>query len=120
MAILAAIAIPNYSDQVRKSRRADAKVSLAQTTQQLERCYVSNNTFVFDAVNAPGCPQSHTTNDGYYTITVVATPTSYSAIAKPTSKGGQDDDIRCYEMTMASDGSTSSKDKTGALSDSCW
>jgi type IV pilus assembly protein PilE len=120
IAILAAIAVPNYNDQVRKSRRADAKVALEQTAQQLERCFVDNNTFVYDAANAPGCPQSFTTDDGYYTINVAATATTYSLTAQPTSKGKQDDDSQCNQMILASDGSKTSKDKTGTVNDYCW
>jgi len=120
IAVLAAIAVPNYSEQVRKSRRADAKVALAQTAQRLERCFVDNNTFVHHATDAPSCPQSHATNDGYYTITVVATATTYSVTAQPTSKGSQDADTQCYQMTMASDGSKISKDKAGTFNDYCW
>lgn len=120
IAILAAIATPAYNEQIRKSRRADAKVALAQTAQRLERCYVDNNTFVFDAANAPGCPQSHTTSDGYYTITVAATPSTYSLTARPTAKGSQDDDSHCNQIILGSDGSKTSKDKTGTVNDYCW
>ncbi|WP_455210278.1 type IV pilin protein [Kaarinaea lacus] len=120
IAVLAAIAVPNYSEQVRKSRRADAKVALEQTTQRLERCYVDNNTFVYHVTDAPSCPQTHTTSDGYYTITVVATATNYSVTAQPTSIGNQDADTQCYQMTMASNGTKTSKDKTGTFNDYCW
>jgi type IV pilus assembly protein PilE len=120
IAILAAIATPAYNDQVRKSRRADAKVALEQTAQGLERCYVDNNTFVYGAANAPGCPQSFTTNDGYYTITVAATATTYTLTARPTTKGSQADDSLCNQMILASDGSKTSKDKTGTVNDYCW
>jgi type IV pilus assembly protein PilE len=120
LAILAAIAIPNYNEHVRKSRRADAKVALAQTAQRLERCYVDNNTFVYHVTDAPGCPQSYTTNDGYYTITVNATPTGYSITAQPTSKGGQDNDTKCNQLILASNGSKTSKDKAGTFNDYCW
>jgi type IV pilus assembly protein PilE len=120
IAILAAIAVPAYNEQVHKSRRADAKVALEQTAQSLERCYVDNNTFVYDAANAPGCPQSHTTSDGYYTIAVAATTTTYTLTATPTTKGGQDEDSHCNQMVLGSNGNKTSKDKAGALNDYCW
>ena len=120
IAILAAVAIPNYNDHVRKSRRADAKVAVAQTAQRLERCYVDNNTFVYDAADAPSCPQNFTTGDGYYTISVNASPTAYSITALPTSKGGQDADSQCNQLTLASNGTKTSKDKSGTFNDYCW
>ncbi|MGD8938323.1 MAG: type IV pilin protein [Gammaproteobacteria bacterium] len=120
LAILAAIAIPNYNNHVRKSRRADAKVALAQTAQRLERCFVDNNTFVYDAANAPSCPQSHTTSNGYYTITVNATVTGYTITAQPTSKGNQVSDTQCNQIILASNGAKTSKDKVGTFNDYCW
>ena len=120
IAILAAIATPAYNEQIRKSRRADAKVALTHTAQRLERCFVDNNTFVFDAANAPGCPQSHTTSDGYYTITVAATATTYRLTARPTAKGSQDNDTQCNQLILGSDGAKTSKDKSGTVNDYCW
>lgn len=120
LAILAAIAIPSYGNYVRKSRRADAKVALEQTAQRLERCFVDNNTFVFDAVNASSCPQSFTTSDGYYTVAVAATVTTYSISAQPTAKGGQNRDAQCNLFVLTSTGSKTAKDKNGALTGDCW
>ncbi|MBX3704484.1 MAG: prepilin-type N-terminal cleavage/methylation domain-containing protein, partial [Steroidobacteraceae bacterium] len=38
VAIIAAIAIPTYRQQVMRSNRSNAKVVLVQTAQNLERC----------------------------------------------------------------------------------
>lgn len=120
IAILAAIATPVYHEQIRKSRRSDAIVALADTAHRMERCHAENNTFVYDAVNAAGCPQSYTTNDGYYSIAVVATQSTYSLTAQPTTKGGQDGDTRCFQLIMGSDGSKTSKNKAGTATEQCW
>jgi type IV pilus assembly protein PilE len=120
LAILAAIAIPSYYEQVRKSRRSDAKVALEKTAQQLERCYAQNNTFVYDATSAPSCPQNFTTNGGYYTISVAATPTSYKLSAQPTVKGGQNKDADCSNFILDSSGSKTSKDGSGLVNNHCW
>ena len=37
--ILTAIALPSYSSSMRKTRRADAKVALTSSAQQLERTF---------------------------------------------------------------------------------
>jgi type IV pilus assembly protein PilE len=120
LAILAAIAVPSYNEYVRKSRRADAKVALAQTAQQLERCFAQNNTFVYDAADAPSCPQDFTTNDGYYTVVVAATVTTYTLSAQPTGKGGQNNDAQCGKFILDSNGSKTSQDSSGVASDDCW
>jgi type IV pilus assembly protein PilE len=120
LAIMASIAIPTYNQYVRKSRRADAKVALEQTAQRLERCFVDNNTFVYDAAAAPGCPQNFTTSDGYYTVSIAATTTTYSISAQPTTKGGQNNDTLCYLFTLSGNGSKTSKDKSGTPNNDCW
>jgi type IV pilus assembly protein PilE len=45
VAILMGIAIPAYSDQVRKSRRAQAKADLLAATQAAERMFTNNNSY---------------------------------------------------------------------------
>ena len=43
--ILAAIAIPMYSDYVTRSRRADGQAKLMQVAQDLERCYTQYSSY---------------------------------------------------------------------------
>ena len=43
--ILAAIAIPMYSDYVTRSRRADGQAKLMQVAQELERCYTQYSSY---------------------------------------------------------------------------
>ena len=45
VAILAAIAVPSYQEQVRKSRRAQAKADIVEYVQMAERFFTVNNTF---------------------------------------------------------------------------
>lgn len=46
VAILATIAVPAYTDSVRKGKRGQAKTDLAQVAQMMERCYTAANTYV--------------------------------------------------------------------------
>ncbi|MDV7393712.1 type IV pilin protein, partial [Arthrospira platensis SPKY1] len=55
IAILAAIAYPSYQEQVRKSRRADAKVSLLDAVQRQERFFTVNNQYTGVLVGPSGC-----------------------------------------------------------------
>ena len=43
--ILAAIAVPQYTDYVTRSRRADAQSTLLQVAQELERCYTQFSAY---------------------------------------------------------------------------
>lgn len=45
VAILAAIALPSYQEQIRKSRRAQAKADLAEFMQMAERHHTVQNTY---------------------------------------------------------------------------
>ena len=44
--ILAAVAYPAYTDQIRKGRRAECRIGLLQSMQQQERYYSQFNTYV--------------------------------------------------------------------------
>ena len=46
IAIIAAIAIPSYQNQIQKTRRADAQSGLLQAAQAMERCFTRTNTYV--------------------------------------------------------------------------
>jgi type IV pilus assembly protein PilE len=50
--ILAAIALPAYTEQIARSRRADAKANLLQAGQYLQRFYASNDRFDTDKAGA--------------------------------------------------------------------
>jgi type IV pilus assembly protein PilE len=53
MSLIAAVAIPSYSNQIRKNNRAAAKARLAQAAQLLERFYSDNNTYYMDITTSP-------------------------------------------------------------------
>jgi type IV pilus assembly protein PilE len=50
--ILAAIAVPAYTESVRKGRRADARSALMTLMQQQERSFTQNNTYTIFAKDA--------------------------------------------------------------------
>lgn len=91
--ILAAIAIPNYSSYVTKTRRADGQVALMNEIQSLERCKTTSYTFAGCTVTSATSPESH------YQITLSGTTgTSYTLTA--TGQGGQANDTACNVMTI--------------------
>ncbi len=86
IAIVAALAYPSYIDQVRKTRRADAESSLLATAQTLERCFTRFNAY--DSLSCPALPTA--SDDGYYSITVTRTATTYSISAAPQGDQASD------------------------------
>lgn len=98
VAILAAIAIPNFLEQSRKGRRADAVRSVGDFQLALERYRAENPTY-----NCPSatCPKP---TSSYYTIdfTGVPTATSYTITATRKSGSAQASD-RCGNLSATQD-----------------
>jgi|TARA_Y100000294_G_scaffold28397_1_gene23957 type IV pilus assembly protein PilE len=125
--ILAAIAVPQYSDYVTRSRRTDGQSTLLQVAQELERCYTQ-----FSAYNNANCAVvtsgavSQTSPEGYYVIAATGTALSASTFtltAAPTSKGShaKNDENECAKMTLDQLGQKEAEDKDGAVTTSkCW
>ncbi|MEX0733435.1 MAG: type IV pilin protein [Steroidobacteraceae bacterium] len=92
VAVLAAIAIPTYRQQVVRSNRSNAKAVITQTAQNLERCYTRTSTFV-------GCVVLPvTTPEGLYAVTGEINPTTYLLTATP--QGTQANDTACGSFTL--------------------
>ena len=87
VAILAAIAIPTYEEQVRKGRRADAARAVGQLQLDLERWRAENPSYANCA--GAGCGSGTYPPiplSDYYTIAIpagAATPTDYQITATP-------------------------------------
>jgi type IV pilus assembly protein PilE len=121
--ILTAIAVPGYSSYMRKTRRADAKVALTSTAQQLERCYTRYYTYLQTA-NGGQCPLvlPYNTPNGTYTIDAdgAAIPTAGVTVSsfaiKATPIGNQALDTHCGTFTLNQNNSQSVS--TGATD--CW
>ena len=99
--ILAAIAVPQYSDYVTRSRRADGQSTLLQVAQELERCYTQ-----FSKYDDTNCrlkndagaltpvttllPAGRTSPEGYYVIAAADSALSASAFTlTATPQGAQ-------------------------------
>lgn len=114
IAILAAVAIPSYQNQVQKTRRADAQTTLLQTAQTLERCFTRTNTYA-DCIY----PATFTSPDGFYTITVTV-PTggrTFQLRAVPVAGTSQAQDTRCpaFELDQRGQRTPASPDPNR-----CW
>jgi type IV pilus assembly protein PilE len=113
VAILAAVAIPSYSEHVRKSRRAQAKADLVELAQQLERFHTVQNTY-----NGMTLPFTQSPRDGksYYTLSLSGAATSSSFTLQAVPGTGQDKD-KCGTLTLDQAGR---KTPTAAKVAGCW
>ena len=109
IAIIAAIAVPSYTEQARKSRRADAVRAIGQLQLALERWRSENPSYAncspapCGSGTYPAAPTA--AFSPYYTIQFASpapTATSYTITAAPRAGSAQAGD-RCgtYTFTMA-------------------
>ena len=136
IALLAAIAVPNYNQYVERARRADATTGLTKIAAELERCYTQFSTydnagcsFGFVSNGAPrdvnpaalvaGIPSE----EGDYTLTLVVAAQTYTLTAIPTADGRQARDDDCDSFTLShlgQKGSTSTPVRAAGVDDPCW
>ena len=131
--ILAAIAIPNYQEYVKKSRRTDATVMISAIQQAQEKFRANNttysNNFGTGGLNlATGATATFKDSDnGYYKLTIgttcsanadatgAPTGTAYCINAVAYSTKSQNSDTACKTITMT----ISNGNATGTPS-ACW
>ncbi len=114
VAILASVAIPSYQEQVRKSRRAQAKADLIEYAQLAERFHTVNNTYVGFTLPSNVSPREGGT--AYYNLAInpAATQATFSVLA--SANGAQVED-RCGNLGLNQAGvKTSSKSVVAE----CW
>lgn len=112
--ILAAIAYPSYSEQIAKSRRADAESVLLQGAQYLERVYTERGGYnkktdgTTGSLSDVGFPSNLTKSpiDGgstYYTIATTGTFDGNTFTLAATPSGSQTGD-KCGTLTLTNAG----------------
>ena len=125
--IIAAFAVPSYSEYVKRGLRAEAKSQLISVQSALDKCYQLNRSY-FHSTNTP-CNVSDilsgtgiSTNKGDYTITFTGTvpstsnKTNYTLVA--TRKNGMLND-KCGDFTMDQIANKGLINNTSDLA-SCW
>ncbi len=118
--ILAAIAIPMYSDYVTRSRRADGQATLMQVAQELERCYTQFSKYNDDncSVFASGAVMS---DQGFYVISASGSDLTESTFTlTAAAQNEQADDTDCKKLTLTHLGEQGAKNASGIEEDSCW
>jgi type IV pilus assembly protein PilE len=123
-ATLAAIVIPTYQSQIRKSRRTEARTAVMDLATREERYYSVNNDYSSSALQlgygaADAQINTMSVGAGYYTVTVVANgalppaPATFTITA--TAVGTQAKDTGCLTFTVDDKGT-----QTSAPAADCW
>lgn len=93
VAILAAIAIPSYRNQIVKTNRSNAMADLQGFAQAMERYYAQNNTYATAVAGTVFPAQSPLDGQARYTLSIPAQDaTSYTLRATPVAGGTQVND----------------------------
>jgi len=120
LGVIAAIAIPAYTETVRKSNRADAKAELSSVAQRLQRCFTAYSAYDHDDCGVHAAitgGNEITSREQFYTITGAVTSTTYTITARPIPGTVQAGDTKCANLTLTH---TGLRDATGTHKDNCW
>jgi type IV pilus assembly protein PilE len=122
VAILAAIAVPNYQSYMIKTRRATATACLLELSQFMERFYTVNLRYDQDTGgNAVAFPDTQCQRDlaGYYIFnTENPTARTYALSAAPQGAQGSKDPYKCGTLTINQAGVKGAAE--GATEGMCW
>ena len=118
VAILSAIALPSYTEYIRRGNRAEARAGLLQAAQWMERAAIATGTYPLAAVFPGGLTQVPSDR---YDISIASTDgRSYTLTATP--KGSQAGD-KCGNYTLNQAGLRGANGKTSGQSGydpDCW
>jgi type IV pilus assembly protein PilE len=123
VAILAMIAIPSYTQYIRRGNRTDATKTLTLDAQALERCYSQSFSYApCTGVPAAGVPTASV--EGKYTVTItIPDPAqvapSYIISAVPV--GSQAGDTACTLFTLNTTNTQFAQTSAAAANtQTCW
>lgn len=120
--IISAFAYPSYVEQIRKSKRSDAKIALQQIAQRQESHFIKNYSYAATLTALGYAANTIPSPESDYSLTVsAATATTYTIQATPASTSGQVKDNKCANFTLDHMGRKVAKDSSGAVTtDKCW
>jgi type IV pilus assembly protein PilE len=128
-AILAAIAIPAYSNYVRKARRVEARTAVLDIASLEERFFSTSNTYTNDPTKLGYVGTVNTAfnvGSGYYNVLVSTTNATSSTVLATyaitaTAILDQLKDTQCRTFQVTNDGTQTAADAASAVNtNTCW
>lgn len=119
LGILSAFVYPAYLDRTQRAKRVDAKAALLSIAAQQERFFLKNNQFSASLEDL-GVPA---TANEYYTLSLVAAGTTFTATAAPSGASGTGQwlDEKCRVFSIDQVGrKTAASDSGTDTSAECW
>jgi type IV pilus assembly protein PilE len=120
--ILAAIALPQYSDYVTRSRRIDGQSTLLQVAQELERCYTQFSAYDNDSCSVvEASAVSQASPEDYYLVTAsTLSASTFTLTATPQDTQKTNDEANCKTLTLTHLGEQGATDENDDPTDECW
>ncbi len=116
VAILAAVAIPQYSDYVRKSRRSDAWTLLQTAQQAQERFRLTNTSYATNVTSLTGACSGTPCGSEHYTLSISgASGSGYTLTATARSTSSQAADSGCTSISVVMAGAVATQSPA-----TCW
>ncbi|MDZ7828344.1 MAG: type IV pilin protein [Halofilum sp. (in: g-proteobacteria)] len=114
--ILAAIAFPAYQDQVRKTRRTEAKAALQEAMNREERLYTTTNSYSASMTAIGYGADPFLTEEGWYSVDGVACGGGITECVSLTATAQNDQaNDQCGNFTLDSRGN-----RSVSGSGDCW
>jgi len=119
--ILAAIAYPSYIDQVRKSKRSDARSVLLEASNRQERYYTTQYEYA-DSMTKLGYAASPliTENEAYSVAVDNADAGGFQISAKAATSGQKKDACTTLTINQLGEKSANNTKPTSDISKTCW
>jgi len=133
VAILLAVGLPAYQEQIRKTKRSVGKGELMKVAARQEQFFVNNKRYVIAdltslgyadgsdgyEVDAEGQPVTDGVSSAIYLIELQSANTT-SFLLKATPIRSQAKDVRCNKLTLSSTGVRGMKDAQTTDVEDCW
>ncbi len=120
--IITAIVYPSYLDQIRQSRRAEAKSTLQTVLQQQERFYTDNNTYTGNLTNLGYANNTFTLDNGFYQVSAQQCGGAgwvRCVQVRAAALGDQQNDV-CDQLTLNSRGQRTAQKNGSDVTQDCW
>jgi type IV pilus assembly protein PilE len=121
--VLAAIAVPNYNEYLRKTRRVDAKNLLLEIAGLQEQFMLDRRRYTLDFRELGFPDEKAISPEGYYEVEATAEGCDggvrrcFELTATPLAGQPQAADLQCTTLTVTSAGARTA---TGTLGNDCW
>lgn len=121
--ILAAVSYPSYQNQVRKSRRSDARNLLLDAANREEQHILDRGRYTVSMTDLGFAADPAESENGYYSVSADVggcgdIRSCHELTA--TAQGAQTEDAACREFTVDSTGARSARSADGVPNENCW